>query len=163
MNRVSRATRQEIVALLPNVRRFALSLTGQPADADDLLQSTVERLLARGVPEDAPVLPYCLRTCRNLWIDETRSRRVRQATGEDPAQSAEHAACGEAQVLGEISLAEVQAALAAMPAEQRAVLELVAVEGYSYRQAAEVLDIPIGTVMSRLARARSALVERLRR
>lgn len=149
--------------MLPNVRRFALSLTGNRADADDLLQSTVERLLERGLPQDAVVLPYSLKTCRNLWIDELRSRRVRQATGDDPAASSEHAACGEAQALGEISLAEAQAALAAIPAEQRAVLELVAVEGYSYRQAAEVLDIPIGTVMSRLARARAALMERLKR
>lgn len=147
--------------MLPNIRRFARSLTGDPADADDLLQSTVERLLERGLPPGAAVLPYGLKTCRNLWIDEIRSRKVRQATGDDPEQSSEHAHCGEAQVLGEISLAEVQAVLAGMPPEHRAVLELVSVEGYSYRQAAEVLDIPIGTVMSRLARARSALAAKL--
>lgn len=155
--------RQELVAILPGVRRFALSLTGNSADADDLLQSTVERLLQRGVPDDVPLLPYTLKSCRNLWIDEIRSRKVRQAASVDPALQEAREVSGEQQAIGELSVSEVQAVLAAMPAEQRAVLELVAVEGYSYRQAAEVLDVPIGTVMSRLARARSALVEQLKR
>lgn len=156
--------RQEVVAILPNIRRFALSLTGSTADADDLLQATVERLLHRGLPEDIPVLPYSLKTCRNLWIDEIRSLKVRQAAAasDDPLLSGRSATCGEQQALSEISLGEVQAVLAEMPEEQRAVLELVAAEGFSYRQAAEVLDIPIGTVMSRLARGRAMLVDRLK-
>ena len=156
--------RQEVVAILPNIRRFALSLTGSMADADDLLQATVERMLDRGLPDDAALLPYSLKACRNLWIDEIRSRKVRQAAASsgDPLVSSGFAPCGEQQALGEISLREVQAVLAEMPEEQRAVLELVAVEGFSYRQAAEVLDIPIGTVMSRLARGRATLVERLK-
>lgn len=157
------ARRQQVIAILPNIRRFALSLTGSMADADDLLQSTVERMLERGLPDDAALLPYSLKTCRNLWIDEIRSRKVREAAASsgDPVFPGNTMVCGEQQVLGEISLREVQTALAEMPAEQRAVLELVAVEGYSYRDAAHVLDIPIGTVMSRLARGRTALVERL--
>jgi RNA polymerase sigma-70 factor (ECF subfamily) len=156
--------RQEVVAILPNIRRFALSLTGSMADADDLLQATVERMLDRGLPDDAALLPYSLKACRNLWIDEIRSRKVRQAAASsgDPLVSRGFTPCGEQQALGEISLREVQAVLAEMPEEQRAVLELVAVEGFSYRQAAEVLDIPIGTVMSRLARGRTTLVERLK-
>jgi RNA polymerase sigma-70 factor (ECF subfamily) len=158
------ARRRQVIAILPNVRRFALSLTGSMADADDLLQSTVERMLERGLPDDAPLLPYSLKTCRNLWIDELRSRKVREAAAAsgDPVFPGNTMVCGEQQVLEEISLREVQVVLAEMPAEQRAVLELVAVEGYSYREAAQVLDIPIGTVMSRLARGRIALVERLR-
>jgi RNA polymerase sigma-70 factor (ECF subfamily) len=134
------------------------------ADADDLLQATVERMLDRGLPDDAALLPYSLKACRNLWIDEIRSRKVRQAAASsgDPLVSRGFTPCGEQQALGEISLREVQAVLAEMPEEQRAVLELVAVEGFSYRQAAEVLDIPIGTVMSRLARGRATLVERLK-
>jgi RNA polymerase sigma-70 factor (ECF subfamily) len=156
--------RQEVVAILPNIRRFALSLTGSMADADDLLQATVERMLDRGLPDDVALLPYSLKACRNLWIDEIRSRKVRQAAASsgDPLVSTSVTTCGEQQALGEISLREVQAVLAEMPEEQRAVLELVAVEGFSYRQAAEVLDVPIGTVMSRLARGRATLVERLR-
>lgn len=151
---------QEIVAVLPNLRRFAVSLTGNLADADDLLQSTVERLLERGVPDDAAVLPWGLRVCRNLWIDEVRSRSVRRTVSEESAEIAEQAVAGEQQVHGEMMLEEVQEILAGMSAEQCAVLELVAVEGYSYKEAAEVLDIPIGTVMSRLARARATLIDR---
>lgn len=153
--------RQELVAILPNVRRFAMSLTGNLPDADDLLQATVERLLQRGLPADVPLLPYTLRSCRNLWIDEIRSRKVRQAATLDPSLQEGREVSGEQQAVGELSVGEVQAVLGEMPAEQRAVLELVAVEGYSYRQASEVLDIPIGTVMSRLARARTTLVEKL--
>jgi RNA polymerase sigma-70 factor (ECF subfamily) len=152
------ARKQEMVLVLPNIRRFALSLTGSMADADDLLQSTVERLLVRGLPDDAPLLPYSLKICRNLWIDEIRSRKVRQDAGSDPAVAGDQVVCGEQQAIGERSLEEVQAALGEIPPQQRAVLELVAVEGFSYREAAEVLEIPIGTVMSRLARARTALI-----
>ena len=150
----------EILAILPNLRRFALSLTGNLADADDALQSTVERLLERGWPADADVLPWSLKVCRNLWFDELRSRKVRRAASDDPAVIGEQVLEGEQQVHGEMALTEVQQALMTLPAEQRSVLELVAIEGYSYKQAAEVLEVPIGTIMSRLARARALLVER---
>ena len=152
---------EELLALLPNLRRFCLSLAGNLADADDLLQSTVERLLERGAPADAELLPWCLRVCRNLWIDEIRSRKVRRDAARDPALGAEDVFPGEEQVIGEISLREVQSALAGIPEEQRCVLVLVAVEGYSYKETAAALDIPIGTVMSRLARARTALADKL--
>jgi RNA polymerase sigma-70 factor (ECF subfamily) len=151
------ARRPELVDALPNIRRFAMSLTHHLADADDLLQSTVERLLARGLPDDAAVLPYALTICRNLWVDEIRSRRTREAARDEVGRAGEEVTDGERTALGELSLREAQAALAALPAEQRAVLELVSVEGCSYKEAAEVLRIPIGTVMSRLARARAAL------
>ncbi len=150
----------ELVEILPNIRRFAYSLTSNMADADDLLQSTVERVLERGLPEDVPLLPWCIRICRNLWIDEVRSRKVRSEAATEPAVIGERILMGEQQVLGEISLGEVQDALRAMTEDQRAVLELVAIEGFSYKEAAEVLDVPVGTVMSRLARARSTLAER---
>jgi RNA polymerase sigma-70 factor (ECF subfamily) len=150
-----------MLAILPNLRRFALSLTGNLADADDLLQSTVERLLERGAPAEAALLPWSLKVCRNLWIDEVRSRKVRRNAARDPALGADDVFPGEEQAIGEIALQEVQQALAGIAEEQRIVLELVAVEGYSYKQAAELLEIPIGTVMSRLARARTALTARL--
>lgn len=150
----------ELVEILPNLRRFAYSLTNNMADADDLLQSTVERALERGLPDDAAVLPWCLRVCRNLWIDEVRSQKVRSDARSEPAVVGEQVLMGEQQVLGEISLGEVQDAMRTMTEEQRAVLELVAIEGFSYKEAAKVLDVPVGTVMSRLARARSNLAER---
>jgi RNA polymerase sigma-70 factor (ECF subfamily) len=159
MDRTLDQRRQEITGILPNLRRFVLSLTGSMADADDLLQSTVERLLERGLPADAEVMPWSLRVCRNLWIDELRHRKVQREASDQIAAGRDASVCGEQQVLGELTLAEVQQVLASMPDEQCAVLELVAVEGYAYKEAAAVLGIPIGTVMSRLARARSALAE----
>jgi RNA polymerase sigma factor (sigma-70 family) len=161
VDNTSASRREEMLAILPNLRRFALSLAGNLADADDLLQSTVERLLERGAPADAGLLPWSLKVCRNLWIDELRSRKVRRNAARDPALGADEVFPGEEQVIGEISLAEVQRALDAMPEDHRSVLELVAVEGYTYREAAEVLQVPIGTVMSRLARARTLLVARI--
>lgn len=160
MDRTLDKRQQELLEILPNIRRFALSLAGNAADADDLLQSTVERLLERGLPDDAEVLPWSLKVCRNLWIDEVRSRKVRRDAGEDPAVAGEQSYSGEEKIMGELTLVEVQGVLASMPEEQRAVLLLVAVEGYSYKEAAGVLEIPIGTVMSRLARARAALLKR---
>mgnify|MGYP002622687032 CR=1 FL=1 len=155
------ARRQELVGILPNLRRFALSLAGNLADADDLLQSTVERVLERGLPDTAELLPWTLKVCRNLWIDEIRARKVRSRAAADPALADEQVLEGEADAEGKLALREAEAALAGLPEEQRAVLLLVAVEGYSYRDAAELLDTPIGTVMSRLARARAALAKEL--
>ena len=151
---------QELLDVLPNIRRFAASLTGNIADADDLLQSTVERLLQKGLPDDAGVLPWALKVCRNLWIDEVRSQKVRRDATREPAVQGEQMLEGERQVLGEMTLAEIQQVLRSMSEEQRAVLELVAVEGHSYKEAAAMLEVPIGTIMSRLARARATLVER---
>ncbi len=154
LDRSSVDRREEMLLILPNLRRFALSLAGNMADADDLLQSTVERLLERGLPVDADLLPWGLKVCRNLWIDELRSRKVRRNASRDPALGADDVFPGEEQVIGEISLAEVQQALGGMPEDHRSVLELVAVEGYSYKEAAEVLqetpaltfiDTPLGS------------------
>ena len=160
MDRKLTKRQQELLDVLPNIRRFAASLTGNIADADDLLQSTVERLLRKGLPDDAEVLPWALKVCRNLWIDELRSQKVRRDATREPAAQGEQVLEGERQVLGEMTLGEVQQVLRSMSEDQRAVLELVAVEGHSYKEAAAMLDVPIGTVMSRLARARTILVER---
>lgn len=149
--------RKELTDILPNLRRFALSLTGNLADADDLLQATVESVLERGAPDDAELLPWCLTICRNRWIDELRSRKVRQDVQVD--DSGDGQLRSEDAALSSVELEEVRSTLASMPEEQRSVLLLVAVEGYAYREAAELLDVPIGTVMSRLSRARAALAD----
>jgi RNA polymerase sigma factor (sigma-70 family) len=153
--------REELLAALPRLRRFARSLTGNRQDGDDLMQTTVERALERGWPEGAEALPWLFKVCKNLWIDELRARAVRVKAAQTRALDEEPAISGEAVALGEIGLREVEQALAGLPPEQRAVVALVAVEGLSYREAADVLETPIGTVMSRLARARAALAERL--
>jgi RNA polymerase sigma factor (sigma-70 family) len=145
---------------LPRVRRFARSLTGNRHDADDLLQTTVERVLERGVPESADVLRWMFRVCKNLWIDELRAHDVRMKAAQLPELAEAPAANAETTAIGELTLREVDRAMAALPDEQRSVLALVAVEGLTYRETAEVLDVPIGTVMSRLARARASLAAR---
>jgi RNA polymerase sigma factor (sigma-70 family) len=123
------------------------------------MQSTVERVLAKGVPENVDVLRWMYKVCRNLWVDELRAKQVRQRAHERPELREEQVVSGEDVVLGELTLRDVERALAGLPHEQRAVLALVAVEGLSYREAAAVLDTPIGTVMSRLAPARAAVAQ----
>jgi RNA polymerase sigma-70 factor (ECF subfamily) len=162
--RALQGRRQELLEILPGLRRFALSLAGNAADGDDLLQATVERLLERGLPAAAELMPWSIKVCRNIWIDEVRARKVRRRAGEELLHVEERrSVSGESDMLTELTLREVQVVLAELPAEQRAVLELVVVEGHSYREAADMLDTPIGTIMSRLARARAALVERCRK
>ena len=150
-----------MLEVLPRLRRFAVSLTGNRHDADDLLQSTVERVLTRAMPDNVDVSKWMFRILRNLWIDEIRARDVRLKAAERPEWQDEQIVAGEDAVLGELTLREVERAMSALPAEQREVMSLVAVEGFSYREAAEVLDVPIGTIMSRLARARAGLAKQL--
>lgn len=154
---------EELLAALPRLRRFARSLTGTRQDGDDLMQTTVERMLERGLPAGVEALPWLFRVCKNLWIDEQRARAVRLKAAQTRELDQEPSISGEAVATAELGLREVERALEHLPAEQRAVLALVAVEGLSYREAADVLETPIGTVMSRLARARAALAERLGR
>jgi RNA polymerase sigma-70 factor (ECF subfamily) len=159
--REDRRLRDAILEALPQLRRFARSLTGNRHDGDDLMQTTVERVLERGVPEGAEVRPWMFKICKNLFIDERRAHAVRARAAANPDLVEERSVSGEDMAIGEIALHEVETALAALPDEQRLVLALVAIEGFAYREAAGILDVPIGTVMSRLARARAALTDRL--
>lgn len=142
------------------LRRYAYSLTGHMADADDLLQSTLERLLSKPVPAGIELQAWAFRVCRNLWIDEYRSRQVREKAANDPALQAT-AHDGTEHVENQITLAKVHQAMATLKDEQRELIGLVAVEGKSYKEVAAALGIPIGTVMSRLARARAILTDKL--
>jgi RNA polymerase sigma factor (sigma-70 family) len=161
---LSVAQHAAIMGELKGLKRFCLSLAGNEADADDLLQGTVERLLERGIPEDAHTARWAYRVCKNLWIDELRSREVRMRHATSVAQHGEAvdiAPSAEAQSSGERQLAAVNAALLRLPEEQRIALVLVTVEGKSYAEAAEILEVPIGTIMSRIARARKYLLPAL--
>jgi RNA polymerase sigma factor (sigma-70 family) len=155
--------RAELVALLPRLRRFALSLTGTASDADDLVQDAVERGL-RNLHRWQPgtrLDSWMFRLTQNLWIDTVRARRIRAATPLD-ADEAQHVAADGARAMdAHLTLAETSRALAKLPEEQRVAVALVLVEGMSYRDAAEVLGVPIGTLTSRLYRARAALAEAL--
>ncbi len=159
--KLSSRQRDELMGELRGLKRFCLSLAGSEADADDLIQTTVERLLERGIPGDAHTARWAYRVCKNLWIDELRSREVRSRHANNVMQTGEAlelSPSAEVQSEGERSLAAVNEALRALPEEQRMALTLVAVEGKSYAEAAEILEVPIGTIMSRIARARKQLL-----
>ncbi len=159
MDKQALKLREEIVVRLPKLRRFSYALTGAAHAADDLMQSTVERLLSKGVPEDADLTRWMFRVCKNIWIDEIRAQRVR-GPQTDPEELDKVARFdGERAALSRIALNQVNAAMDQLPDDQRTVLSLIAMEGYSYKDAAEILEIPIGTVMSRLARARRAVAD----
>ena len=158
MPMLSDLQREALLAELGGLRKFCLSLTGNPADGDDLLQVTVERVLAKGIPADAHVARWVYRVCKNAWIDELRAREVRHrypqlvVDEEGDPRSAEQAAAGQRE------LEAITAALDRLPVEQRLALILVAVDGKTYAEAADILEVPVGTVMSRIARARRQLV-----
>jgi RNA polymerase sigma-70 factor (ECF subfamily) len=146
----------DIVALIPRLRRFARTLTRDPHDADDVVQIALERALSRldQWHRDARLDSWLFKIVRNAWIDEVRSRgrRDRVFAGEE---AGEHV--GVDAMAGQTDLLSVQSAMAMLPEEQRTTVSLVLVEGLSYQEAADVLGIPVGTLTSRLARARDAL------
>jgi RNA polymerase sigma-70 factor (ECF subfamily) len=148
----------QLVAVLPRLRRFARGLTGSSVEADDLVQAACERALARRhqFQEGTRFDSWMFRIVQTIWIDQIRSREVRKAdgdVGEDRLGSDEPVRRVEAR----LTLAEVRRAVDRLSPDQRAALLLVTVEGLSYKEAAEVVDVPVGTIMSRLARARIAL------
>ncbi|HXI87318.1 MAG TPA: sigma-70 family RNA polymerase sigma factor [Parvularculaceae bacterium] len=155
------ALRRGIVDLLPQLRRFAFALTGVREDADDLLQATAERLLERGAPADADLGKWAFRVCKNIWIDEIRARQVRRAAAQSGKLAGDENLDGERLAIERLTVSKVNKAFAELSEDQRAALSLVAVEGLSYAEAAEALGSPIGTVMSRISRARQALAEAL--
>jgi RNA polymerase sigma-70 factor (ECF subfamily) len=152
-----------LIAALPSLRRFALSLARQPDVADDLVQITVERALAAQDRHDpsTPLMAWLFRILRNAFIDMTRRTRTR-GTETDIADAPEAASVdGPCATESRVMLDQTMAAMAHLPEDQRVILTLVCMEDLSYSEAAEVLDIPVGTVMSRLSRARRALAARL--
>lgn len=153
--------RRDVLRVLPDIRRFAISLTGNTADGDDLLQTTVERVLLKGVPNDVDIKRWMFRVAKNKWIDEMRAKKVRQNAAQNEFVVMEDKVDTEAQLLSRITLAAVIEKIQALPEDQRAVISLVTLEGYSYRAVSELLDIPMGTVMSRLSRARRTLSDEL--
>ena len=153
----------ELAQLLPRLRRFAFALSRNGADADDLAQAAIERALrSRDQWQPGTRLDSWLyRIMRNLWIDTVRSRGRREKheapeeaakdVGEDPRE-AMHAS---------MELQRAMAAMERLPDEQREVVALILVEGFGYREVSEMLELPIGTVSSRLVRGRMALLEML--
>lgn len=148
--------RNQIAALLPRLRRFGRTLARHREDADDLVQIALERALTHtdqwraGTRLDS----WLFRIMQNAWIDETRARSRRDQTFVDEAEGE---TVGVSSSDAQIDAIAVRRAVAQLGDEQRAVVGLVLVEGLPYKEAAEVLGIPVGTLTSRLARAREAL------
>lgn len=152
---------ERLIAFLPNLRRFAISLCGSRDAADDLVQMACERALANaerfepGTRFDA----WMFRILRNLWIDQVRRRKTVGVQDDISEREDIAGAFGERDIEARLTLNTVAKAITGLPDEQREVLLLVCVEELSYREAAGVLGIPIGTIMSRLARARKNVAE----
>ena len=161
MPSLSDSQREGLLAELGALRKFCLSLTGSAADADDLLQVTVERVLEKGMPADAQVNRWAYRVCKNAWIDELRSREVRHRYPPQVTDLVEETPSAEHLAIESGEMAAVTAALDRLPDGQRLALTLVAIEGKSYAEAADILEVPVGTIMSRIARARKQLLETL--
>lgn len=147
---------EQIVTLLPRLRRFARNLTRHPHDADDVVQIAVERALLRldQWRSGARLDSWMFKIVRNAWIDEVRSRGRRDKIFL-VAEAGENV--GVDPIAGEADRLSVKSAMERLPLEQREAVSLVLVEGMSYKEAAEILDVPIGTLTSRLARGREAL------
>lgn len=155
--------REDIVALLPRLQRFAYTLTGTRDQADDLLQTACEKALSRldQFEPGSRLDSWMFRIIQTTWIDSQRWRQRRpQAIDNDLALSA---LVAEDRIYERVearaALDIVRSTMATLPEEQRSVLGLCAIDGRTYQEAAEILEIPIGTVMSRLARARKKLSE----
>lgn len=153
----------KLIAALPRLRRYALSLCHTADVADDLVQTSVERAIKNRARHDpaTDLLPWMMRILRNAWIDQTRRTATRGTeldVGDIP-----HAAVfdGDRALEARLALRETEAALATLPPEQQEVVRLVCLEELSYTDAAVVLGVPKGTVMSRLARGRMALAQKL--
>jgi RNA polymerase sigma factor (sigma-70 family) len=153
----------QIVELMPRLRRLARALARNHADADDLTQLALERALQRRGQWQAGTRldSWVFRIMRNAWIDETRSRG-RQARVFEPPAAGETVADPSAPAMEtRLAAREVERAMAELPEDQRLAVALVLVDGLSYREAAEVMETPVGTLTSRLVRGRMALMARL--
>jgi RNA polymerase sigma factor (sigma-70 family) len=154
---------REIVGLLPRLRRLARVLARDVADADDLVQLCVERALERREQwrEGSRLDSWMFRIMKNAWIDETRARGRAARVMEGGLETDQIADAGVADMETRLAANAAERALCELPEDQRLALALVLIEGLSYREAAEALEVPIGTLTSRLVRGRMTLQERL--
>lgn len=146
--------RQAIVDLIPRLRRYARALVGDRSAADDLVQDTLERAWAKfhlyRIGTD--LRAWMFTVMHNVHVNRVRAQRPTDALTDELPEMAQRAAQGDS-----LMVRDMDRALAKLPEEQREVLLLVALEDMSYEEAARALGIPIGTVMSRLSRARGRL------
>jgi len=159
---MSAELRLRIVEFLPRLRRFSQALTGDKDKGDDLVQETCARALSRAEQWEPGTRldSWMFRIAQNIWLDQRRAHKVRgDAAGLDQAYDV---AGEDGRVVTEsrLTLSEVSRGIAELSADQQVIIALICVDGLSYKEAAEVLNVPVGTVMSRLARARRALFDK---
>jgi len=153
--------RIELRSLIPRLRRFGHALTGSADDGDDLVQDALEKALSREAQfnEGTRLDSWMYKIMQNAWIDKKRSaarqRLVVQPMDDDTNAIGED---GWDSFDSRINLRQVREMMERLHVDERSVLALVSIEGQTYQQAAETLGIPMGTVMSRLARARNKLL-----
>jgi RNA polymerase sigma-70 factor, ECF subfamily len=151
--------RLRLVELLPRLRRFALSLTGDQDRADDLVQEACMRALSSagqwqpGTRLDS----WVYKIVQNIWYDRLRAAKVRGPAIDIEAYTHLVGTDGRVVVEGRLTLAKVGEKMSELPPDQQILIGLVCIDGLTYKEAAEELGLPIGTVMSRLARARASL------
>ena len=147
----------EMTKSVPALRRYANALTHNRDTADDLVQDCLERAIRKQAlwRPDGPLRPWLYRVLINVWRNNLRSRSRRPA--QVPIDDVTDQLFVPAAQTGRVALAEMARAIEKLSAEHREALLLVVVEGLSYAEAAQVLEIPLGTLMSRLGRARSSL------
>lgn len=149
--------RFDVLGQLPALRRYARALTRDETDAEDLVQDALLRAYERrGSLEPARgIRGWLMSILHNIFIDRRRSRLAEDRRAAESAELGAQVAPAAQE--HHVRLAQVRRSFMALPEEQRAALHLVAIEGLGYAEAARVLGIPQGTLMSRLSRARAAL------
>jgi RNA polymerase sigma factor (sigma-70 family) len=157
------AFEQELLALLPRLRRFARGLTHDPADADDLCQAALERALKSRAQWQAGTRldSWMYKITRNIWIDNRRASARRGVSADIDDGVMQIADDSHDRMEAAMELNDVDRAMRKLPDEQREAVMLVLVEGYAYKEAAEIMDVPMGTLTSRLVRGREALLREL--
>lgn len=152
---------EQLVGLIPRLRRFAHALSRNRSDADDLAQTTIERALRSRVRWEPGTRldSWLYKIMRNIWIDTARARSRRERF-EAPAEDAEGVGRdGREAMDAHLELNRMMTLMGRLPNEQREVLALILVEGWGYQETAEMLGMPVGTIASRLARGRTALLK----
>ena len=148
----------ELPALLPRLWRYGLILSRDPVAAEDLVQATALRALERSSQFVAGTRldRWLFSILRSIWLNQLRAQRIRTGHGVVDAEDA-LVSDGTEQIESNILAGQVLRQAMGLPEPQRETLLLVYVEGFTYQEAANVLDVPIGTVMSRLAAVRLRL------
>lgn len=148
----------QVADYMPNIWKYAVSLSGQPDTADDLTQATCLRALEKRAQfkDGTSLIAWLVTICRSIWLNDLRAKAIRK-TGDLDSAPSEALISNAADTETNIFAAQVFSHVMDLPEAQRETAYLVYVEQFTYRETAEMLGVPIGTVMSRLATVRTRL------